>query len=92
MWLTIIESILAVVGPLLEKALFAWLAQALHIAALDSAPPLSTVPQVGSVIDPTASDRANKLSLLDKVRSGLWFWQFGKKSAVDAAIARVKLS
>lgn len=79
MWTVLIEALLATVGPILEKAILAWLSQRLHIEAL-SLQPASDAP-----------DKLNKLTLLQRVRDSLWFFQFAKINAVDAAIARVKL-
>lgn len=77
MWLTIINGLLAFLGPILADAFREWLEGKLKRAAAGPAF--------------YGTDGAAKIELLRRVREDLWFWQVGKKRAVDQCIEAVKV-
>lgn len=84
MWGPLILALVQWLGPILFEAFKAWLERRLREKA-------KTVPARVLKFGGTAEDdKIAKLFLLRAVRGDLWFWQLGKKRAVDQCIAAVE--
>lgn len=82
MWLTIAFQLISFLGPILWKVFQDWLKNRLAEKAAE------LTEKVGAV--PFLSTQEAQLQLLAAVRDDLWFWQFGKKAAIDQCVEVVR--
>ena len=86
MWIQIVVALVQFLGPILVEAFKNWLERRLREKAAKQPVPMNV--KFASV-EPDSEKRA-QIHLLTEVRSDLYFWQVGKKRAVDQCIKAVE--
>ena len=84
MWASIILGILQFAGPLIEKWIADWLQSKLNAKAATLPTPVG----FGATSDP----KPHQIALLKAVRADTWAFQFAKRDAIDALLAKVSTS
>ena len=86
MWIQLAIALIGWLGPILLKAFQSWLESRLKAKAAQ----FEAAPHLSGLVGTVWTETDGQVRLLESVRDDLWFWQIGKRRAVEQCINVVK--